>query len=118
MPRIKRSVYPAYLLEPTTGMHCPLASGLGSNIFLASLLLASCSLNFVTKGLNRKLSRSLATVILAAHDLNEHGGKHRLLQISSQPISNDFEIQYVCGTIQCFWLEFFLEAFITTHVHF
>jgi len=40
MTRIERSVCPAYLLEPTPGMHCPLARGLGMNIFLASLLLA------------------------------------------------------------------------------
>ena len=31
---------PAYLLEPTPGMECPLASGLGTNFFLASLLFA------------------------------------------------------------------------------
>jgi len=31
---------PAYLLETTPGMPCPLASGLKTNIFLASLLLA------------------------------------------------------------------------------
>ena len=37
---IKRSVCPVYLLEPTPGMHCSLASGLGINIFPVSLLLA------------------------------------------------------------------------------
>ena len=40
MPRIKHSVCPAYLLEPTPGMHCPLASGLGTKMFSVSLLLA------------------------------------------------------------------------------
>ena len=46
MLRIKHSVYPAYLLEPTPGMQCPLASGLGTNIFLASLLLAQVLAQF------------------------------------------------------------------------
>ena len=40
MPHIERSVCPAYLLEPIPVMHCPLASSPGTNIFLASLLLA------------------------------------------------------------------------------
>ena len=40
MPYIERGVCQAYLLEPTPGMHCPLASDLGTNIFSASLLLA------------------------------------------------------------------------------
>ena len=35
MPHIEHSVCPAYLLKPTTGMQCPLASGLGTNIFFA-----------------------------------------------------------------------------------
>ena len=46
MPRIEHSVCPAYLLEPTPGMHCPLASGLGTNISLASLLLAQVFAQF------------------------------------------------------------------------
>ena len=46
MPRIERSVCPAYLLEPTPGMRCPLASGLGMNIFSASLLLAQVLAQF------------------------------------------------------------------------
>ena len=71
-------------------MHCPLASGLGVNIFSASLLVSSGFLhssNFANKLLTQKLLRNLATVILAARDLNEDGGKHRLLQTSSQPMS-------------------------------
>ena len=46
MPHIERSVCPAYLLEPTPGMHCPLASGLGMSIFLVSLLLAQVLAQF------------------------------------------------------------------------
>ena len=46
MPCIKCSVCPVYLLEPTPGMHCPLASGLGMNIFPASLLLAQVLVQF------------------------------------------------------------------------
>ena len=46
MPRIEYSVCPAYLLEPTPGMHCPLASSLGMNIFLVSLLLAQVLAQF------------------------------------------------------------------------
>ena len=40
MPRFVHNVCPAYLLEPTPGMQCPLASGLGTNIFSAPLPLA------------------------------------------------------------------------------
>ena len=73
-------------------MHCPLASGLGVNIF-SSLLLTQvlAQFEFATKWQTCKLSCNLATVILAAHDLNEHGGKHRLLQ-TSLPM-NGFKIQ-------------------------
>ena len=46
MSRIKRSVCPAYLLEPTPGMHCPLASGLKTNVFSASWLLAQVLTQF------------------------------------------------------------------------
>ena len=46
MPRIERSVCPAYLLEPAPGMYSPLASGLGTNIFLASLPLAQVLAQF------------------------------------------------------------------------
>ena len=46
MLRIRRGVCPADLLEPTPGMHCPLASGLETNIFLASLLLAQVLAQF------------------------------------------------------------------------
>ena len=46
MPHIKRSVCPVYLLEPTPGMHCSLASSLGTNIFSASLLLAQALAQF------------------------------------------------------------------------
>ena len=46
MPRMERSVCPAYLLEPTPGMPCPLASSFGMNIFLASLLLAQVLAQF------------------------------------------------------------------------
>ena len=93
MPRIKHSVCPAYLLEPTPGMHCPLDSGIGTNIFSASLLLAQvlAQFEFATKWLTRKLLRNLATVISAAHVLNEHGGKHHLLQTSSSPMSERFQ---------------------------
>ena len=74
---------PAYLLEPTPGMQCPLASDLGMNIFSASLLLVLdqvlAHFEFCNQRLTWKLLCDLAIVILAAHDLNEHGGKHRLL---------------------------------------
>ena len=46
MPHIERGVCPAYLLEPTPGMQCPLASSFGTNIFLASLLLAQVLARF------------------------------------------------------------------------
>ena len=46
MPRIEHSVCLAYLSEPTPGMHCLLASGLGTNIFSASLLLAQVLVQF------------------------------------------------------------------------
>ena len=46
MPCIECGVCPAYLLEPTPGMRCPLASGLATNIFLASLLLAQVLAQF------------------------------------------------------------------------
>ena len=46
MPHIEHSVCSAYLLEPTPGMHCPLASGFWTNIFLASLLLAQVFAQF------------------------------------------------------------------------
>jgi len=46
MPRIKHSVCPAYLLEPTPGMHCPLASSLGMKMILVSLLLAQVLAQF------------------------------------------------------------------------
>ena len=44
MLHIKRSVCP--VLEPTHGMHYPLASGLGTNIFPASLLLTQVLAQF------------------------------------------------------------------------
>ena len=83
-------VCPACLSEPTPGMHCPLASGLGTNIFSSSLLFAQVLAQF--KWLTRKLLRNLATVILAARVLNEHGGKHRLLQHHLHLCPNDFEL--------------------------
>ena len=85
MPHIEHSVCPAYLLEPTPGMQCCLASSLEASLLLALVL---AQFKFATKWLTRKASRNLATMsmILAARDLNEHGGKHRLLQTSSQPI--------------------------------
>ena len=46
MPHNERRVCPAYLLEPTPGIHRPLASGLGANIFSASLLLAQVLAQF------------------------------------------------------------------------
>ena len=46
MPLIERSVCPAYLLEPTPGKHYSLTSGLGTNIFSASLLLAQVLAQF------------------------------------------------------------------------
>ena len=46
MPCIERSVCPAYLLEPTPGMHCPLASSLETDIFSASFLLAQVLAQF------------------------------------------------------------------------
>ena len=46
VPSIERSVCPAYLLEPTPGTHCPLASGVGTNIFSAALLLAQVLTQF------------------------------------------------------------------------
>ena len=46
IPRIERSVCPAYLLEPTPGMQRPLASGFGTNIFSASLPLAQVLAQF------------------------------------------------------------------------
>ena len=86
MPCIKGNVCPAYLLEPIPAMQCPLARGLGTNTFSASLPLAQvlAQSNFATKWLTRNLSHNLVTVILAACDLNEHGGK---LQTSSQTMS-------------------------------
>ena len=74
---IERNVCPAYLLEPTPGTQCPLASGLGTNTFSASLPLAQvlAQSNFATKWLTWKLPCNLVTMISAARDLNEHGGK-------------------------------------------
>ena len=46
MPHTERSVCPAYLLDPTPGMHCPLASSLGTDIFTASSLLAQVLAQF------------------------------------------------------------------------
>ena len=46
MPCIEHSVCPAHLLEPTPGMECALASGLGTNIVSASLLLAQVRAQF------------------------------------------------------------------------
>ena len=46
MPRIEHGVCPAYLSEPTSGMQRPLASGLGTNIFSASLLLVQVLAQF------------------------------------------------------------------------
>ena len=87
---IKHSVCPVYLLEPTPGMHCPLASGLGTNISSASSLLAPVLAVwfwiFSPKWLTWKSSHNLATMISAAHDLNELGGKHHLLQTLSTHI--------------------------------
>ena len=92
MPRIKHSVCPAYLSEPIAGMQCPLASDLGTNIFLASSLFAQVlvQLKFCNQMADPEVTRNLATMILAACDLNEHGGKHCLLQTSSQPMSKSF----------------------------
>ena len=74
MPCTERSVSPAYLLETAPGTHFAVSSG-------------SCSFNFATKWLTQKLSCNLITVISAACDLNEHGGKHRLLQTPPQRMS-------------------------------
>ena len=46
MPHTERSVCPAYLLDPTPGMHCPLASSLRTDIFTASSLLAQVQFEF------------------------------------------------------------------------
>ena len=46
MPSTECSVCPAYLSQPTPAMQCPLASSLGTNIFLASLLLAQVLAQF------------------------------------------------------------------------
>jgi len=81
MLHTEHNVCPVYLLEPTPGMHCPLANSLVTNIFPASSLLAQVLAQF-----DFELSRNLVTVISAAHDLNEHG----LLQTSSQPMSEQF----------------------------
>ena len=91
--RIERSVCPAYLLEPTPGVHCPFASGLGMNIFAASMPFAQflAQFKFCNQKADLKLLQNLATMILAARDLNEHRGKHRLLQTSSQPMSEQFQ---------------------------
>ena len=99
--RIEHSVCPAYLLERTPGMQCPLASSLGTNIFSASLLLALvlAQFKFATKWLTRKVSCNLATMsmILAACDLNEHGLWRKAPSasdiISAYTCLNDFEIQ-------------------------
>ena len=90
MLRIEHRVYPVCLLEPTPGMHCPLASSLGMDIFSASLLLAQV---LATKWLTWKLSCNLATVISDARDLN--GGQQRLLHwdIISTYVWMIFEIQ-------------------------
>ena len=55
-----------YLLEPTAGMQCPLASGLGTNIFSASLVLAQvlAQFEFYNQMAVLKLSCNLETVIL------------------------------------------------------
>ena len=57
-------------------MHCPLASGLGMNIFPASLLLAEflhiLILNLEPKWLTERLLCNFVTMILAARDLNQH----------------------------------------------
>ena len=74
-------------------MQCPLASSLGTNILLVSLLLVQVLAQFKfskTKWLTEKLLCNLLTMILAVRDLNEHGGKHRLLQTPSQPMSKRF----------------------------
>ena len=89
MPRMEHSVCPAYLLEPTPGMHCLLNSSFGTNIFLASSLFAQVlvQLKFCNQMADPEVRRNLATMISDAHDLEEHGGKHCLLQTSSQPMS-------------------------------
>ena len=46
MPHIQHSVCLAYLLEPTPGMHFPLASSLGKSIFLASFPLVQILAQF------------------------------------------------------------------------
>ena len=46
MLHIERSVYLVYLLEPTPGMQCPLASSLETKKFSASLLLAQVLAQF------------------------------------------------------------------------
>ena len=90
MPRIECSVCAAYLLEPTPGMQSFSQrswNGHFPGIFAVSS--GSCTVRILQPltWLTHKLSRNLATVISAARDLNEHGGKHRLLQTSSQPMS-------------------------------
>ena len=121
MLRNKYSVCPVYLLEPTPGMHCPFASGLGTNISSASSLLAPVLAVwfwfFSAKWLTWKSSHNLATMISAARDLNELGGKHRLLQTPSQPTSKWFwnSVNLWNNPVSLTWKN---ETFITTHVHF
>jgi len=92
MPRIEHSICPAYLSEPISGMQCPLVSDPGTNIFLAPLLFAPVLVQFklCNQLADPEVRRNLATMILAACDLNEHGGKHHVLQTSPQPMSKSF----------------------------
>ena len=73
-------------------MHCPLASGLGTNILSTSLPLAQvlAQFEFCNQMADLEDIAQSCAVILAARDLNEQAGKHRLLQTSSQPMSEQF----------------------------
>ena len=84
-------MFVVYLSEPISGMHSPLSQQSWNEhfprIFTGSSGFCSLILNFATKmaDLEHKSSRNLATVISAACDLNERGGKHRLFQTSPEP---------------------------------
>ena len=81
------------LLEPTPGMHCPLASGFGTNIFLAfAVSSGSCTVRILQpNGWPRSYHVILWPWFWLQYDLSEHGGKHHLLQTSSQPMSEQFQ---------------------------
>ena len=92
IPRIERSVCPAYLLETTPGTQS-FSQRCWNEHFLGSFAVRSGSYTvriLQHNWLTRQLLRNLAAVILAARYLNEDGGKHRLLQTSSQPMSELF----------------------------